>query len=87
MVDTNLPWVNGRHAMTVTCFVFRPKQGSPEPFKFVVLPRVGEEITLPGYNDDLIVESIEHTARKPNQDKSTVQMHLGVKPMKHRKIT
>ena len=72
--------------MTVECFVFRPK-GAPETFKFVVLPRVGENVALPDHHD-FIVESIEHVARElSDQDKPTVQMHLRVKPMARRKFT
>ena len=67
--------------MTVECFVFRPGHGSPETYKFVIFPRIGEGITLPGHNDAFIVESIEHMARKPSdKDKPTVQMHLRAQP-------
>jgi hypothetical protein len=63
--------------MAIWCSVFRPGQGSPETYKFVTLPRVGEGITLPGHHDDFTVESIEHMARQEgDKDDPTVQMHL-----------
>jgi len=63
--------------MTVKCFVFRPGEASPEIYKFVTLPRVGEEITLPGHLGDFIVESIAHMAREDgDSDRPTVQMNL-----------
>jgi hypothetical protein len=65
-------------AMTVKCFVFRPGEGSPEIYKFVTLPRVGEEITLPDHIGDFVVESIAHMAREAEDtDRPTVQMNLG----------
>jgi hypothetical protein len=64
--------------MTVKCFVSLPGEASPEIFKFVTLPRVGEEITLPGHIGEFIVESIVHFAREPgkNSSRPTVQIHL-----------
>jgi hypothetical protein len=68
--------------MTVECLVFRSRQSSsPETFKFVALPRVGEGISLPGSLDGYIVESIRHTASEPGgQDLPTVQMYLRALP-------
>lgn len=64
-------------AMAIECFIFRPGRGTPEIYKFVAIPRVGEGITLPGHVDDFIVESIEHMARLPDDESQPdIQIHL-----------
>ena len=77
--------------MTIKCFVFRPGEAIPETYRFVTLPRPGEEITLPGHHDEFIVESIAHLARKAGQrgDGPAVQMNLrplNLKEVHHRPI-
>ncbi|HEY2231499.1 MAG TPA: hypothetical protein VGI22_27935 [Xanthobacteraceae bacterium] len=63
--------------MAIECFVLRPGRGSPEIYKFVALPRIGEGITLPGHTNDFVVGSIEHMARKADdENEPNVQMHL-----------
>jgi hypothetical protein len=63
--------------MSIECTVFRPGQGSPETYRFVAVPRVGEGITLPGHYDNFVVESVDHMAREiEDRNPPMVQMHL-----------
>jgi hypothetical protein len=77
--------------MTVKCFVSLAGEGRSEIYKFVTLPRVGEEIILPGHIGEFIVESIAHFARETGKNitRPTVQIHLCASTQKkvhHRSI-
>ena len=63
--------------MSIECMVFRPGQGNPETYRFIIVPRVGEGITLPGHYDNFVVESVDHMAREiEDRNPPKVQMHL-----------
>jgi hypothetical protein len=63
--------------VAIRCFVFRPGEGSPNIFRFVTLPRVGDGISLPDYPSNCCVQSVDHMARGlTDKDKPTVQLHL-----------
>lgn len=76
--------------MTVKCFVSLPDEVIPKTYKFVTLPRAGEEITLPGHLGEFIVELISHFPQKSrNSPRPTVQIHLRAltpKEVHHRPI-
>ena len=63
--------------MTVKCFVARPGRSRARIYEFITLPRIDKSITLPGYFDDFIVESIAHRARKSgDSSRPTVRIRL-----------
>jgi len=65
--------------MSIECFVFRPSAGSPGSYRFVTLPKVGEDINLPDDQKRYRVLGVCHMARKPKDDcKPTVQIHLAL---------
>ena len=71
--------------MTVKCFVSRPGRSRARSYEFMTLPRIDESITLPGYFDDFIVESIAHVARKSG-DSSRPTVHIRLRTLTPKEV-
>jgi hypothetical protein len=48
----------------ISCYVTELGKGTPELLVFVVIPRLGELVMLPGRDVDFEVDSIRHLAQK-----------------------
>jgi hypothetical protein len=71
----------------ISCYVTELGKGSPELLIFVVIPRLGESITLPGRDGDFEVDSIRHFGQKPaGRLHPTVYVYLTIRPNSTAKI-